>query len=586
MKKQFLLAVLVLALCLGLWGCQSRESIQLQEYGSTQTVGMEQAEQNINLKDISIRQNGDNQVLTLSFIRGDRNSGVDEARLDSVPKMTIRCLDTPYRYAIEIENVAYCSAFSESEWEPRGAILGLFHTNATQQHPFTLYVQLNSAASFDLSASGNQAVLTVQEGRSGGSTSYYAYVSAFQEFRAGQIPQGLEDMTPTFCQDGIDRKMLISKPFSTEQAAEDYADQAQKLLDGQAAGKQVSVIALKPGELPVYAAGALEEEAMEKAMAEEGGQQKKLPVVLSDGRFLCASADGSRKLFSRTTLEQEEGTASWKEEFVLLDQDGKQQELTLLQDVYAADQAAFSPDGNRIAVLEGGRESISLYCCDLEEKELINLSESGLGNNVSDFVWADDHTLYVLADQLKVCDLSKPESEMISTLEEVKLNSGSIGFANGRVYYSDAIIGGSNQIYSIQPGGTSEKFSPGTRFSIDQAGKNMAIVLDQNEAESEEVRTALAIQNLSSGQRSEIANNVPFSGISWSPSGNKLFYTISTDSPSFPNKLYSYDTKTGKSVELMDLLSSDIHALDDTTLYVVQPIGDGTYSATYELDLK
>ena len=581
MKKKFLLTACALFIVLALAGCKPGQGPALQDYGGTQTIGTDRAEGNVNLKDISMKSDGEDQVVTLSLILGDRNSGMDETRLDALPRMTIRCLDTPYRYAIEIQGVDYCSAFSESEWEPQGAIVGIFHTNATAQRPFTLYIQLNSAASFDLSESGDKAVLTVREGKSGGSASYYAYVSAFNEFRAGQMPDALSDMTPTFCGDDTDRKMLISQPFPSQQAAEDYAEQAQKLLDEQIPGKQVSVIQLKPGELPDYAGGALEREAAEKIMAQKDGKQKKLPVVLSDGRFLCASPDGKTKLFSRTTLRRAEGAASLEEEFVLLDEDGKQQELTFLSDIYAGDHASFSPNGKRIAILEGGRDSVSLYCCDLEKKEAINLSEYGLGNNVSDFVWADDHTLYVLADQLKICDLNQKEGQMISTLEEIKLNSGNIGYANGRVYYSDAIVGGSNQIYSIQPGSSSEKYAAGTRFRMDRSGKYMVIIQDQNESDTEEVKTVLSVQNLSSGQRSEIANDIPLSGLSWSPSGNKLYYTVTTNSESFPNKLYCYDTKTGKSIELMDILSSDIHALDDNTLYVVQPIGDGTYSATY-----
>jgi Tol biopolymer transport system component len=555
--------------------------------GQSMTGGIDKPAENINLKDIDISVSSDETVVTLSLLSGSRAAGYPETKLTKLPAYEITTLSQPYRLKISLSGISFWDYEQKSTWDMTGLVSGLFREVPANYDSLIVYVQLSQEAQYDVKEDEGNLIVTLKPGAQSGSNAYYCVADAFYEHQEGLWPESI-DMTPVLCTDN-QNKLLISQPFPTQAAAESYQKQITDELAKSLPDKTVSVIQLAAGALPDYVADIDYSSAEGRSVLLKDGVLMNTPIVLSNGRYLASSPDGTIA-FSRiyqpgeSTAEQDAYLTS--EKLWIMDPNGRIQNVDTPEFFYI-DNAAYSFDGRYLALLDVSIDNRVLYLYDFSVGKLYNMGEEGLGSQTSSFAWSDtEDTLYAMSGndsmQLHICTFADDGSFKIGGMEEQAGDEGNLAVSGKRVFFANSVA---EKVYEI--GSVRYEMGSGMDVKVSPDGKKL-LILDAKADTDDQVLTDLKLYDIETDKTSTIVNNARIVDFCFGGDG-KVYYTneaVQQPSDGYPYGLYACDIEIGGSPELVALCSTSDMSASQGKLYFIEYIGEGDngFYATYVYD--
>ena len=654
-----LAAVFVFALLLP--GCkQEQVSNDMEKYlAGFQTEGELTggiAFDNANLRESTVAYTDTDAKLTLKFQTGSRLSGTaDEGTAHGVPPYRVYILPSPSRLAIEIEGLKYWD-YTRSIDLGGGFITGCFQQNlsyttaaqtagaegdtgdGTENEPeqktvSVIYFQLNCDAAFWASAAGDTLTVDIRSiptveapvaedaaADVTGGRKFYVVANAYADFCDGTLTPK-PDMTPTLANDGK-TVLLISEQFASEGLASQFMSETLAVQEN-AISSQWSVIALKDNEQPPMDEDTIYKEVYGEQTARTNGASFTPDVLIKDGIFLTVTPDKKGCLYSRRTVETGVGESAYKYEQVYIHNNTEDKNL-LRYKFDTVEQAKYSPDGRRLAVLAREAESAHLYIFDMDTNELMSdLSAVGFGDTISSFTWDDTGSaIYAVggssAIQVHKYDFSVPDETKRHSLVDRSADEGSVAYCNGEIYFVETDMETGPAIYRIKPdGGIRKKFMTGSSFMLSGNSKYMAInaslgdfyaVGAEGAAQSE---NKFIVYDMINGEEKLVTDQFAVYDYIWSLDGTKLFYfenklsggsnegassddTDTADDAAaadpFPYTLWVYDVASGQSRTVCDLPYTSIAAsADGASIYLCYYDGETSgevIRATYSIPLS
>ncbi len=561
-----------------------------------------EALENINAKEIvcSAAPDGGAYTISIKFVHGSRIAGVDEASSSSVPAYRAYKLGSPSRVVVEFDSLNYWDYERMLQIDQNDLMVyGAFKVTGASGGKFALYFQLKSDFVFNVSEESGAINLEIHPIAAQAETEgYHIIANALSAYREGFLADG--GLTPALCED-LTSVALISERFASEEEA---ISQLNALMGSPAGGAlegRSDIVRLSGEALPAYNTSLDFTEVTALAPVRVSGAQTQLPVLMPDGLYLCSTVDGRRHLLSRP-LSEEPGEESLVDiqELWIVDESARAKRLTDFE-FAAIEQAAFSPDGRRLAILERTEDASFLYIYDMDTNELsFNLGEEGFGSMTSNFVWDSMGTaIYAVSGteqlQLLKYDFTIPdETKRVSRVDETPMGDGDLGFFDGDLYFSDVSAEGDSIIYKIKPeGGIRTEYARGSGFRISPDNKYM-VILDATAAGGEETETTetatLTLKTIATGEEQIIVQNKFVVDFSWGHGGS-LYYSIGENigesEDEYPYTLIRL-TPGVVDIELADMLAPDFFPAPnaDTLFLPVQTSVNGkSIRATYIFDL-
>ena len=557
-----------------------------------------------NAKELSITQEGDTTTLALRFVLGSQQQSVDEAVTQDVPSYRAYTLSSPARFVLEFDSLAYWDYIQHISIEESDPFFyGIFNQIQLESSgadivpsAFRIVFQLRQDVDVQVSDKDDTLTAVLQvAAQQNHVNSYHIMSTELQAFNTGQIQQSV-GFFPTLSND-LTNQVILSKAFAQESEAQNALATLLKNNSPLLNEQNAFIVAIDGNALPSYADSADFRNVYEQYVIRRAQTPEKLPVVMPDGIYLCATSDNLLSLFSKQIYDGDDST----QELWTLSADGKFKRLT---DIEFADiaVASFSPDGKKLGLIERTADSSYLYVYDLFSNELDSLSEAGLGNTVSAFVWDTLGTaLYAIAgndkQQLLKYDFTvADESLRITSVEENEIGEGDLGFYNGEIYFTNVTEDEVEQVFHIRPeGGLRTPFTEGGSFRLSQDGRYMAVLRsDLSSADSDEElggQTVLMIRNMTNGEEHTVTQDKFVVTYAWSTDG-LLYYTesISNDfSDEYSYRFMCYEPNTTEIREICDFVSSDFAPAPDPNVIYIPMIrneeGETPIHATYRLRL-
>lgn len=589
--KKIIVAVLVCVFALT--ACSNIEHPGEATPQSLRTVrgGVPMAVDNINLKDISITQEREQTVVTLSLLSGSRKTGYAESKLTQLPEYTVTLLDQPQRIKIELTSISFWDYEQKTTWALSDFVVGLFREVPADDDSLVIYLQLTKDAVFSVDEQEGNLIVRISAAEGNEGSKFFCVANAFFEHQEGRWPGDI-DMEPVLSSD-LSSRLLISRPFDSRGEAEDFAAAASLVLAAALPDKQLSIIELSGGTLPDYAAD-IDYALLEgrQIAVKPDGSEAKTTLLLQNGRYLAAFSDG-RIAFSRRYKPEE--PALEQDSYLLSDRlwiyypNGRIQSIDV-PEFFLIGTAAFSADGRYIGLIDVSIENRVLYVYDFVEGTLYNLGEEGFGSQTTSFAWSSTgNTLYAMTGygtmQLMYCNFMTDGSLRIGAVEEQAGGEGSIGASNGRLYFADSSQG---HVYRI--GDTRVQITTGMNIKTSPDGKSL-LVLEAVSGGGEPVLTSLKLYDIATGKETLIADQSELYGFDFSASGNKVYYmATSDDGDALYYALYVYDIASGTSTKaLLSRTAWFAPAPQPATVYLIDYIDDGSsnsFYATYVYDLN
>lgn len=599
MKKRIIALICAAVMLFAASGCKPKgDDVDVEATGSPKPEYQVISEggqevQGINAKSLTITPKPDGAKATISFVLGSEASNVDEASAESVPKYKTYMTDHPKRFVVEFESLDYWvfdRTFEIDEESP--LFYDVFKVLNTRDERFYIVFQLRKDVTATVEAVKDTMTIdfTLSADQPEG-TAFYAISDATQPYNEGKISKP-QSLFPTLSND-LNNVLLISKPFADEADAKKYV---QQLIADNAEldEKNTFVGAVDGNELPGYGSSEDFEIVNSQTILRRNGEDETLPVMMPDGLYMCSTADGSKHLF--TKQQRDDGDDEPTQQLWTMDSAGK---LKLLTEIEFADiaKAAFSPQGNKLALLERTADSSYLYIYDMETNTLDNLGEEGLGNTTSTFIWDTLGTaIYAISgnenQQLLKFDFTvTDEDARLSAVDEQPIGEGDLGIYNGELYFANISSEDTEMIYKIKPeGGMRTEFAEGGSFRISPDGKNMAILRSSlNSAQTDDETTdttSLIIKNMATGEEKSIVDNSFIVTYDFSPDG-KLYYTQGANADLDSYKLMCYDIAQSATAEIAEMVTSDFNTAPDPNYIYIPLINEELkIHATYKLKLN
>lgn len=510
--KKVVFAILAVFIMFALSGCgQSGTAEGVPQATDGSFSGGKEAE-NINLKSVDVKAEGNDTTVTLSFVSGSRNSGdSSESSIDYVPKYKAYTLSDHARFVVEIPGLQWWDFERDTQYTTEDLantkVKSLFGLVTYNERPYQLYLQLDADSTVTVTQKSNTLVLKFSPKQTDSSEKYYVIANSFYDYKDGNIAQSY-DITPTFCED-LKHKVLISKPFNSESEANQLKNKLLKDLGVLINDEDIKVIKLKTETLPAFSFSKDEMSVYDVAVYAKiaSATKQKAEVTLPGGYYLATSNDKNEIAYKKKVQiddSSSDNNGDQLDELWLINEANNTKEK--IGDEYNGIYSAkFSSDGKKLAFLDIDLDSdysaSQLYIYSFETKELRNLSEEGLGN-VSTYDWgADSNTLYTVSQlgvaetaQLLKCDLTKSSDSMVSSVKDQQITpnyDGGLTFANGKIYLRD--IDESTQdfiIYEIDttnPSADWVKLANGAVFDVSADSKYMFVEKYLTDADTQNV---------------------------------------------------------------------------------------------------
>jgi len=603
----YLLLLWLLLVLLAFTGCQGNSAPASAPkspfkgyYASNQSIQGGEEYNDVNLKNMDVKQDGEDTVITLSFAFGSERLGIDEAEIGGVPQYKTGFLENPHRFLLQIDGLSFWDYKVNPDWWKGPLLQGMFKQIPVDDDSTILYFHVKQDIAYKVEASGDDLIIRLHPAKDTAKKAFYVMMNAFDEYQEGIVPEDFE-LSPVLC-DSLMDVTLLSKPYNSMEEAEKKAREIEDKMQKLALNieKTPEVVELEANQLPTYNQDADFKAVENKPVIKKNGQESPLPVLIPDGRFLCWYPDGESYLWSKPLVgrsdSEEEDISLSNEEIWLTDANGQKQKL-MDYEFSTISKAAFSADGRNLAFIEQVDDLAVMYLYDMEKQQLSNLAEEGFGAYTANFAWsADGKILYAMSgeDELQLMEynLTRPIGERVMPIEEKPGSDGDMGFVNGKIYFADEAEGEIGKIYSVDPSsGLRSEFTDAGGFSISPDGKWMA-VMDIDVAEEESMETRLRVINLETGEEKMISDKKLVMHFEWSPDSAVLYYTVDRgvdeDDP-FHTTLCTYNIGSGSSQELLDMVTSEFSASNKPgqLMLIDMYTTKGDYvPITYKLDLE
>jgi len=555
--------------------------------GQPTTGGVKKPADNINLKNIKISVTGSQTVITLSLLSGSRLEGYPETKLTHLPNYEITDLDQPYRLKISLDDISFWDYEQKSSWDFSGLVSGLFQEVPANNNSLIIYIQLSQKAEYSVQEAEGNLTITLKSGAESGGSAYYCVADAFFEHQEGNWPEDI-DMTPVLCADN-QNKLLISKPFPSQSAAEGYQKQVKDELDKKLQGKTVSVVQLTAGTLPDFVSDIDYSSAEKRGVLLVDDRIVQTTVLLNNGRYLASSPDGTIA-FSRTyqsgDAAAEQDAYLTSEKLWTLDKSGRMQNVDT-PEFFGIDKAGYSFDGRYLALLDVSIDNRVLYVYDFSAGKLYNMGEEGLGSQTTSFAWSDTaDDLYAMSGndsmQLHLCSFADDGSFKIGGIEEQAGAEGSLAVSGKRIFFADSVA---KKVYEI--GSVRYEMGSGINLTASPDGKKL-LILDTRTGKDDQVLTDLKLYDLEADKTTSIVTGAEIDDFCFGNDG-KVYYTnesVPQPTDGYPYGLYAYDVDAGGPPELVALSSTPDMASANGKLYFIEYIGEGDngFYATYAYD--
>jgi len=562
MGKRLLCAAMILVLCFAaLFGCADGAQEKKGEIrkGESLSGGDAALQENTNLKDMTVEQQGADTVITMSFLSGSRNEGVSESKLSSVPEYRVKLLNDPARMQVDL-NIDYSDYASQSEWFTDSVIYGTFKTIFPDST--SVYFQLDEDVQAMVSEEEDKLVIRLEPAGSSAKTLYYAGINAYEEFSQNLIPAEL-GLTPTMCE-GLADIMMISDPFTDEETAQQRAGSIDEKMKEVAPSKKARVFALSTDQLPSFAQDEQQEDAGAAAstVLMLNGSALAMQTLVENGKYLSTTPQGSI-LFARSYVPstQEDLEQVVKERMWMLDSSGKMTQFEL-PDFYDVQKAETSSDGKYLAILDAGLESNVLYVLDTESGMLHNLGEEGFGNQTTSFVWDNERpVIYAMTGsgtlQLTKYDFSVEEGSRINSVEEMPGAESKIQLVGDLIYFADKDAaldeeqGVRGVIYAVNKNtGARSTVGEGVDFTIAPDGSHMAALVPQPVDDQQEALSLQITSLMAEDEPTPVPDSTFLEAYGFGTDGDTLYYTTREYegvTEEYPIALLKYTLSTGQS---------------------------------------
>ena len=569
----------------------SEESLVFNDSTKTISGGDRNLNGEINLKDISVQVKDDAATLTFSFVKGSRLVDSAESAISRTPRYTVKILENPRRMQISLYGVDFWDYSTQNLWNSVNLIYGSFDQIPFGETPYTIYFQLASNVEYAVQEKDSQLIIQLKPVAEEGSEQYYVTLNAFDQFEEGQIHDDL-GLTPTLCE-GNTNVALISSGFDREADAQALLERVNEEIAAVMPAKQAYIQQLTPDQLPKFDMTADTEPIDTRAVLNVDGKPVMLEALMQNASYLTSAPDGSmlfiRKMRPDETIDVEQVTTDtlW-----LMEPTGKKTQLQLDQSFYSIKDAAYSPDGRYLAILDVTDTQSLLYIWDTKSQKLTNAGEEGFGNITSSFCWSDTkNIIYAMTGyqslQLMQMDLTTEEWK-INSIEEQPGAESDIDFAGGKLYFVDLEASPEGIIYAVDiASGQRSEFTKGIYFQISPDKKTMA-VRRYRPTEEEWMPVDVVSINLADGEEQLILSNTFIEQMTFLKDGSLLYLTYGGKGEEFPYILGEWNVSQGTYREYAQITSPYVEA--DTvnrSLFIVDHIEleDNYVPITYKYEI-
>ena len=579
-------------------GCQQQEETPVISYEGFETSapltgGAEVVDANV--KALAIEESEGDLHITFGFLSGSRLSGgASESAATSAPAYTVSMLKNPARLVVEFSNVAYWD-YARNFAAPSATLLfGCFQTRFTGDSMLRFTFQLTGDAVYKTEpltggltvvlrpvvkpeATNDMAAQDITMGQR-----YFAVADAYRDYCDGILPRDA-GATPALAKNGSDIVML-SPAFYSEAEAKNFIAALAAKNEGFVEA-QWSVSLLAQNEPPVFD----EQQAYERAYTQDvvriDGTTAAAEVFIKDGLYLCHTPVKKAALYSKRLTGGQPGVDEYAYEQIFYIEGGAEGRPYLDFEFQVVEQAKFSPDGRKLAVLERDGERTHLYVFDAASRELLtDLTDTGFGELVSAFTWDSlGLSIYAVsgsgAMQVHQYDFGVPqEAKRHSVVDKNGADEGYIAYSDGELYFTQSDLETGETVYRIKPdGGVRKAFAPGGAFALSPDNRYMALSVSATGADAAGSIASFSLLDMESGESAVITKDFSVNNFLWSFSGAKLYYienrlagaggegatsseeeepqATATPEPAdpYPYTLWVYDPASKQSARLMDL---------------------------------
>ena len=505
---------------------------------------------NVNIKNVKVEEDGAFTGLTVEFSYGSDLAGSGEVSGSVIPKYTVGRQTSPYALTLYTEGIAYSDFEITGKHEYSGNLLGMFFDAKTSK----LYFQFSKDMAFNVREEKSSIVISavpLQAQQGVDEYAYYVTSNTYDSYSCGV--SDFSQMIPTLTRSG--EKILISGEFAKEKDAKDYL---QKLSEEYPLySRSFEVIAKYYNELPIYNPLRDNARVYAEPILRQDGKTQVGDVFVSDGFYLATTQDG---------VLYEKFVNGHSEVYI---KSGDERSRYLNFEFENIEKVEYAPDGRRLAILENSSAGSHLYVFDVISTELLyDLSDSGFGKRISNFIWNEPGTaLYAISGDdritVRMYDFAiNDETKRTSTVYDGETDEGSLTLHDGHLYFASTDDKGS-RIYSLRPEtGVKSEFCAGS--GIEFCGKYAAVTTASLVASNDTY--SFYVINTDTDKKVIVTDKFAVYDFVWSDDGEYLYYVENrhsgTDSESgetsqpkddYPYTLYRYSTKTEKSEKLYDI---------------------------------
>lgn len=395
----------------------------------------------VNLREVSVELQGDKTIVHLNFINGSRNSGVEESKLSAVPSYAVTQLYDPARIQIALA-IGFADYASLGTVFKDSVVDGIFDCPISGSRQQLLFLQLSGPVSVECSASGSVLTLELTPRSVAARTAWYVGLDDMEAFERGRIPESL-GYTPSMCE-GYASTILLSDPLKSQEEAESFRNRTIEELPPSVSPDNLYVFSMRTDQLPPPEDVESAQTAQNLPVIERDGEPQVLPVLLDDGAWLTQTESGTI-YYAVPFLPGENADVENVVKQELWQRSGSRPGARVLSErFYDIQQAAASPDGRLIGILDARTDSQLLYVYDRQTGTLFNLGEEGFGDYTVSFLWQPEGNvicamtgtaaeLHLLRYDFEAAD----PAERVSAVGDWPGSESAISYADGRVYFTD-----------------------------------------------------------------------------------------------------------------------------------------------------
>lgn len=585
--KRILYAVLAICLILAISACSPKED-PFKGYTTKGEISGGVALDNANAREVSVWQEGDSTYIKFTFNVGSRMSGGgEEAPASTSPSYRVYSLGYPSRLVVEFESLEY-SDYEHQGFSPAGCVLGSFFHRMEGEEKAAVFFQLSADAAFKAFSGGNQLEIEIkpmpkpEEKKGKEQQRFIATANAYRDYCGGRLSD--ISMTPSL-DTSLQNILLVSEVMDSDITAELFINDTVG-KNPNAVREEWMVQPIEYGLRPQYDAslGYMAAYSETVVRMEDGSAQAQ--VYIPDGWYLTdlPKRSGGGSLYTRRTVISDISSEYECERLWVMNGDGSSEEF-LDYEFQTVESAAFSPDGQRLAVLERAEEATNLYIFDVETEELsANLTDMGFGDMVSVYTWDDlGTTLYAVSgsDMMLIhqYDFNVPtESKRHGVVEKNGADEGCIAYCDGCVYFVQGDMEKGDVIYRVKcDGGVRKAFTEGSIFELSPNNEYMAINAESGISASSSASSKFRLYDMETGKSEEITNDFGPQSFIWAKDGTKLYYfenrlageggesseeAAAAEQDDYPYTLWMYDVATENSTKVGDFPTTSIYPGD------------------------